>query len=80
MLGGDRDRTLFVLAAEWLGPAKMFEGSRTGRVLSVAAPAPRAGWPGQTTPSDQVSAKSRSCCSKERSRDPPADSTTRELL
>ena len=46
-LGGPDGRTLFMLAAEWRG----FEGieaaisDRTGQVLVVDAPAPRAGWP-----------------------------------
>jgi sugar lactone lactonase YvrE len=45
MLGGVDEDTLFVTANEWRGPQKMFEGARTGRILTVAAPAPRAGWP-----------------------------------
>jgi len=36
---------LFVLAAEWHGPANMVGAARTGQVLFVDAPAPRAGWP-----------------------------------
>ncbi|MFL5806225.1 MAG: SMP-30/gluconolactonase/LRE family protein [Roseiflexaceae bacterium] len=45
MLGGANKRTLFMLATEWHGPASMAEGRRTGQVLTVEAPAPRAGWP-----------------------------------
>jgi sugar lactone lactonase YvrE len=45
MLGGADGRTLFVLAAEWRGPAAMSDGARTGQVLAVAAPAPHAGHP-----------------------------------
>jgi len=42
-LGGVDGRTLFMVAAEW--PAAMAEGARTGQVLTVEAPARRAGWP-----------------------------------
>jgi sugar lactone lactonase YvrE len=45
MLGGVDERTLFLMAAEWRGPASMAGGARTGQVLTVEAPAPRAGWP-----------------------------------
>jgi sugar lactone lactonase YvrE len=45
MLGGPDGRTLFVLAAEWNGPEGMLDGARTGRVLTVRAPAPHAGRP-----------------------------------
>jgi sugar lactone lactonase YvrE len=45
MLGGADNRTLFLMAAEWRGPAKMADGARTGQVLTVEAPAPRVGWP-----------------------------------
>ena len=45
MLGGVDDKTLFMVVAEWGGAANMAGGRRTGQVLSVAAPAPRAGWP-----------------------------------
>jgi sugar lactone lactonase YvrE len=45
MLGGANGRTLFILAAEWGGPAKMVGGPRTGQVLTIAAPGPHAGWP-----------------------------------
>lgn len=45
MLGGADGRTLFMLAAEWHGPARMAGGARTGQLLFVEAPAPRAGWP-----------------------------------
>jgi sugar lactone lactonase YvrE len=45
MLGGADGRTLFILAAEWNGPAHMFDAPRTGQVLTARAPAPGAGWP-----------------------------------
>jgi sugar lactone lactonase YvrE len=44
-LGGADRRTLFMMATEWSGPANMFDGPRTGQVLTVEAPAPGAGWP-----------------------------------
>jgi sugar lactone lactonase YvrE len=45
MLGGPDGTTLFVVAKEWSGPEAMADGSRTGQVLMVEAPAPHAGWP-----------------------------------
>jgi sugar lactone lactonase YvrE len=45
MLGGADGRTLFIMAAEWLGFEKMMDGLGTGQVLTVKAPAPGAGWP-----------------------------------
>jgi len=45
MLGGPNGTTLFVLAAEWHGPAKMFDGPPSGQVLTAEAPAPHAGRP-----------------------------------
>ena len=45
MLGGVDGRMLFLVAREWRGPASMADGTRTGQVLTVAAPAPRAGRP-----------------------------------
>jgi sugar lactone lactonase YvrE len=45
MLGGPDNRTLFIVAREWSGPASAADGSRTGQVLSTEAPAPGAGWP-----------------------------------
>jgi sugar lactone lactonase YvrE len=44
-LGGIDKRTLFIVAQEWGGPENMASGTRTGQVLAVRAPAPRAGWP-----------------------------------
>jgi sugar lactone lactonase YvrE len=44
-LGGPEKRTLFMMAQEWNGPAGMFEGPRTGQVLTAHAPAAAAGWP-----------------------------------
>jgi sugar lactone lactonase YvrE len=47
MLGGPDERTLFILAAEWRGIEEVDEAlaARTGQVLTLQAPAPRAGWP-----------------------------------
>jgi sugar lactone lactonase YvrE len=47
MLGGPDGQTLHILAAEWRGIEKVDEAlaARTGQVLTVRAPAPRAGWP-----------------------------------
>ncbi len=45
MLGGPDGRDLFVLAAEWRGPAAMTDGVRTGQALTIRAPAPHAGRP-----------------------------------
>jgi len=47
MLGGMDGRTLFMVAAVF-EPATMFGGERTGRVLTVEAPAPGAGWPSRS--------------------------------
>jgi sugar lactone lactonase YvrE len=47
MLGGPDGRSLFILAAEWRGFEQIEQAiaDRTGQVLVVKAPAPRAGWP-----------------------------------
>jgi sugar lactone lactonase YvrE len=45
MLGGEQGTTLFMMAAEWAGPASMREGTLTGQVLTAQAPAAGAGWP-----------------------------------
>ena len=45
MLGGADGATLFVVASEWRGPARVGEERGTGQVLAVAAPAPHAGRP-----------------------------------
>ena len=45
MLGGPNGRTLFMMAADWRGPAAMADAVRTGQVLTLEAPAPGAGWP-----------------------------------
>jgi sugar lactone lactonase YvrE len=46
-LGGADKRTLFMMTAEWRGPAHMaaMAEARTGQVLTVEAPAPGVGWP-----------------------------------
>lgn len=44
-LGGADRKTLFMLAAEWHGPKKMFQGPATGQVLACEVSAPGAGWP-----------------------------------
>ncbi len=45
MLGGADGKVLFMMVAEWGGPAGMSDGVRTGQVLTVAAPSPGTGWP-----------------------------------
>ena len=46
MLGGTDSKTLFMVATEWKGAEEnMTDGSRTGQILTVRAPAPHAGWP-----------------------------------
>jgi sugar lactone lactonase YvrE len=47
MLGGPDGRTLFMLAAKWLGPDKVDEALalRSGQIRVADAPAPRVGWP-----------------------------------
>ncbi|QKC84635.1 SMP-30/gluconolactonase/LRE family protein [Mesorhizobium sp. NZP2077] len=45
MLGGADRQTLFITAAEWRGFEHMVSDARTGKVLSVEAPAPGVGWP-----------------------------------
>jgi sugar lactone lactonase YvrE len=44
MLGGPDRRTLFIAAAHWRGPETMFDGARTGQLLTASAPAGE-GWP-----------------------------------
>jgi sugar lactone lactonase YvrE len=44
-LGGPDNRTLFMMAAEWHGFAKMMDGLGTGRVFTVDVSAPGVGWP-----------------------------------
>jgi sugar lactone lactonase YvrE len=45
MLGGEDQMTLFMVAAEWGGATSMGGGERTGQILTIEVPAPRAGWP-----------------------------------
>lgn len=45
MLGGPDGRTLFMAAAEWHGASDMIGAPRTGRILTIEAPAPHAGRP-----------------------------------
>ena len=45
MLGGPDGTTLFICAAEWRGPERMFDGPPTGRVLTAPGPSRKAGWP-----------------------------------
>src|SRR5205823_1515782 len=45
MLGGVDRRTLFMVVREWRGLESTADTARTGRILSVSAPAPGAGWP-----------------------------------
>jgi sugar lactone lactonase YvrE len=44
-LGGADRTTLFMMATQWRGPANMFDGPRTGQVLTAEAPAAGVGWP-----------------------------------
>lgn len=44
-LGGADRKTLFMMATEWNGPARMFTGPRTGQVLTAEVSAPGVGWP-----------------------------------
>ena len=44
-LGGEDRRTLFMLAAPWLGAEKMFDGPPSGVVRTFDAPAAGAGRP-----------------------------------
>ncbi len=41
-LGGPDGRTLFIVATRWLGPEAMFQGERTGQVLSLDVTVPQA--------------------------------------
>ena len=45
MLGGADGKTLYIVAAEWNGPASMTLERRTGQVLAVEVDVPHAGWP-----------------------------------
>jgi sugar lactone lactonase YvrE len=45
VLGGPDRTTLFIVGQEWHGFDQANDGSRTGQVLAVQAPAPGAGWP-----------------------------------
>ncbi|MGI8857717.1 MAG: SMP-30/gluconolactonase/LRE family protein [Thermomicrobiales bacterium] len=45
MLGGVDGRTLFLVVREWRGFESAADGSRTGQVQTIEAPAPGAGWP-----------------------------------
>ena len=44
-LGGPNGRTLFIVAQEYGGAVSTGAGRRTGQIVTVEAPAPRAGWP-----------------------------------
>lgn len=45
VLGGVDRRMLCMVAAAWHGPERMFSQPPSGQVLTIAAPAPGAGWP-----------------------------------
>jgi sugar lactone lactonase YvrE len=45
MLGGSDGGTLFIAAQEWNGPGRIGAGPRSGQILAIEAPAPRAGHP-----------------------------------
>jgi sugar lactone lactonase YvrE len=44
-LGGPDGRVLFIVATQWNGPQGMFEGDRTGQLLTVEVAVPHAGHP-----------------------------------
>jgi sugar lactone lactonase YvrE len=44
-LGGPHGRTLFIVAAQWNGPEHMFEGERTGQVVTIDISVPQAAHP-----------------------------------
>jgi sugar lactone lactonase YvrE len=56
MLGGDRKRKLFIIAAEWRGMENIAEvaRARTGLVLTADAPAAGVGWPGNLTSGREI--------------------------
>jgi len=45
MLGGPSGATLFVVTREWRGVESTTDRTRTGRLITMNAPAPHAGWP-----------------------------------
>jgi len=45
MLGGPDRSTLYIVATEWLGPARWGEMAGRGLLLAAEAPAPGVGWP-----------------------------------
>ena len=45
ILGGTDRATLFIVGQEWHGFDQANDGSRTGQVIAIQAPAPSAGWP-----------------------------------
>ena len=47
MLGGTDRKTLFMIATEWRGMESIQQVARerTGRLLTIEAPAPGVGWP-----------------------------------
>ena len=44
-LGGADGRTLFIVATQWRGPEHMFQGERTGQIVTVDISVPHAGHP-----------------------------------
>lgn len=45
MLNDTSEPTLFITANEWNGPSTMRDGAHSGQILTIPAPAPRAGFP-----------------------------------
>ena len=47
MLGGEDERTLFMVVAKWFGPDRMDEllQAKTGQILTARVEVPHAGWP-----------------------------------
>jgi sugar lactone lactonase YvrE len=44
-LGGPEGRTLFIVATKWNGPENMFQGERTGQVVTIEVSVAHAGHP-----------------------------------
>ena len=44
-LGGPHGRTLFIVATQWNGPEHMFQGERTGQVVTIDVAVAHAGHP-----------------------------------
>lgn len=45
VLGGENGKTLFMMTADWQGASSMADGAKTGKLLTIRAPAASVGWP-----------------------------------